>query len=201
MRLPLSFVASALFAITSKKNDNDKTRNRDKKQQTTWFIDGNNLMGHRGTPREASIIAEKIAPIEPKAEQVILVFDGQKTSSKNGKGGKDDQESSTHETRVVKASDTSRFQTVYLGKDLSSDDYILNEIKNILKTDHRRRVQVVTADRKLRRLVLEKSKPVVRGVVNPVVFWKRYLPRLSGMKSDYTNVAKESTTTRNMADE
>ena len=125
MRLPLSFVASALLAVTSK-NDSDKTT-RNKKQQTTWFIDGNNLMGHRGTPREASVIAEKIAPIESKAEQVILVFDGQKTSSKNKKQGKEDEEEPLAiETRIVKQSDTSRFQTVYLGKDLSSDDYILN---------------------------------------------------------------------------
>jgi hypothetical protein len=186
MRLPLSFVASALFAVTS--IDSSK---KNKKQQTTWFIDGNNLMGHKGTPREASIIAEKIAPIEPKSEQVILVFDGQKATK--GNKGKDDEESST-ETRIVKESDTSRFQTVFLGKDMSADEYIINEIAMMKKLTPPRRVQVVTADRKLRRLVLEKSKPVVRGVVNPVVFWKRYLPRLSGMKSDYTNVPKEPTT-------
>jgi YacP-like NYN domain len=184
MRLPLSFVASALFAVTS----SDSSTKKKQKQQTTWFIDGNNLMGHKGTPSQASIIAEKIAPIEPKAEQVILVFDGQKATKNKGK----DEAEVAIETRIVKESDSSRFQTVYLGKDLSADDFILSEI-NLLKNDPRRRVQVVTADRKLRRLVLEKSKPVVRAVINPVVFWKRYLPRLSGMKSDYTNVPKEPT--------
>jgi hypothetical protein len=72
-------------------------------------------------------------------------------------------------------------RTVSLGAGISADDYIRDEIFATLNLLPRREVQVVTADRELRRRVLE-IRPIVRGVINPVTFWRRYLPRLSGRK-------------------
>ena len=135
----------------------------------TWFIDGNNLMGHKGTPRSRESIAEKVKPIQA-AERVVLVFDGTKGQS----------EDTVHDEGI--------FKSVFLREGISADDYILDEIKAMIPLRPRRKVQVVTADRALRRKVLE-TKPIVYGVVNPVVFWKRYLPRLCGLKNDYTNTA------------
>ena len=130
---------------------------------TTWFVDGNNLMGHRGTCKDSNTLAETLKPIQG-AEAVILVLDGRK--------------SGTAETSI---DSDGTFQKVSLGEGMSSDDFILHEIATLRDTDHLKRIQVVTADRKLRRLVLD-IKPVVRGVVNPVTFWRRYLPRLCGYK-------------------
>lgn len=141
-----------------------------KHKAVTWFIDGNNLLGHfPGRNRET--IAERVKPIRA-AEKVVLVFDGQK--------GK---EQDTIEDEGI-------YKSVFLKEGASADDYILDEIKALIPLRPRRKVQVVTADRALRKKVL-KTKPVVYGVVNPVVFWKRYLPRLCGLKSDYTNIPED----------
>ena len=137
----------------------------------TWFIDGQNLQGHKGTPRDRETIALKVKPITA-AEKVILVFDGKKGQPQD----------------IIE--EDGIFKSVMLREGASSDDYILNEIKALVPERPRRKVQVVTADRALRNKVLH-TKPVVYGVVNPLVFWKRYLPRLCGMKSDYTNTPEE----------
>jgi hypothetical protein len=133
------------------------------KVATTWFVDGNNLLGHKGTPRNATVLAEKLADIK-SARSVVLVLDG--------KTGLD-------ETRVEERGDI--FQMVSLQQGLSADDYILDQLDMIRRTNHNCRIEVVTADRKLRKQILA-IKPVVKGVVNPVVFWRRYLPRLCGYK-------------------
>jgi hypothetical protein len=128
---------------------------------TTWIIDGNNLLAHRGTPIDRDVLAKKLEPIRG-AEEVVLVFDGR-----------------PGEATSVDSEGTLR--KVSLGEGLSADDYIQQEIADLLETMPRRRIQVVTADRELRRSVLE-QKAIVRGVVNPVTFWRRYLPRLCGLK-------------------
>lgn len=133
----------------------------------TWFIDGNNLLGHKGTPKDRETIATQVKPIQA-AEKVVLVFDGQKGILED------------------KVEEEGIFKSVYLREGVSADDFIVNEIKALIPLRPRRKVQVVTADRALRKQVLH-TKPIVYGVVNPVVFWKRYLPRLSLQKSDYTN--------------
>jgi hypothetical protein len=131
------------------------------RHSTTWIIDGNNVLAHRGTPGNRDVLAKKLEPIQ-RAQEIVLVFDGRPGE----------------ETSVESEG---KFRRVSLGQGLSADDYIRNEIADMLEAIPRRRVKVVTADRELRRLVLE-QKSVVRGVVNPVTFWKRYLPRLSGLK-------------------
>jgi hypothetical protein len=133
----------------------------------TWFIDGNNLLGHKGTPKDRETIATKVKPIQA-AERGVLVFDGQKGMIEN------------------RVEEDGVFKSVYLREGVSADDFILDEIKALIPLRPRRKVQVVTADRALRKQVL-RTKPIVYGVVNPVVFWKRYLPRLCLQKNDYTN--------------
>ena len=90
------------------------------------------------------------------------------------------------------------FQKVTLGTGMLADDYILNEIRAMEHTNRhnpttttttsslstsRNVVQVVTADRKLRQQVLAIKPNKVKGVINPVTFWKRYVPRLCGLKN------------------
>lgn len=129
------------------------------RQKPTWLIDGQNLLGSRSTPRNEQEITEKLRFI--RAEALYLVFDGKHDAS------------GTHEVNG------SFHHVVCCG--ISADDYIVEEIEKILKHNPRAKVQVVTADRELRRRVLGNC-PAARKVVNPVVFWKRYLPRLAGMK-------------------
>lgn len=146
------------------------------KTSTTWFIDGNNLLGHRGTPKDPDTLAQKLQPIRG-AEAVILVLDGRPGA-----------ETSTETTGA--------FQRVNLGEGSSADDYILGEIRarnrpNAPRQEQSTRVQVVTADRKLRKAVLG-IKPIVKDVVNPVTFWRRYLPRLCGYKLPKRAPAQEN---------
>ena len=131
------------------------------KKPTTWFIDGNNLLGHKGTTKSRDTLAEKLKPID-SAESVVLVFDGRKGESTN-------------------ECTEGNFRLVELGEGLSSDDFILEEIKGIAAKSKVRRIQLVTADRQLRKLALA-TRPSVKGVVNPVTFWRKYLPRMSGLK-------------------
>jgi hypothetical protein len=145
----LPLLQAALFAVG-------------RQQPTTWIIDGNNVLAHKGTPIDRDVLAKKLGPIRG-AEEVVLVFDGR-----------------PGEATSVDSEGTLR--RVSLGEGLSADDYIQQEITNLLEAIPRRRIQVVTADRELRRSVLE-QKSIVRGVVNPVTFWRRYLPRLCGLKS------------------
>jgi hypothetical protein len=82
---------------------------------------------------------------------------------------------------------TSTLETIPVSPDNSFEPIVpgssINGSRNI--------VQVVTADRKLRQRILNIKPMKVRGVINPVTFWKRYLPRLCGMKQ----VASSMTTT------
>ena len=160
MNLFLS-ILPALFAALVVKTPQKHTA-------VTWFIDGNNLMGHKGTPKDRETIADKVKPIQA-AQGVVLVFDGKKSGL---------TEDIVEEEGIYKS--------VFLREGVTSDEYILREIKDLIPLRPRRKVNVVTADRELRRKVL-RTKPIVNGVVNPVVFWKRYLPRLCLLKSDYAN--------------
>jgi len=134
----------------------------------TWFIDGNNMLGHRGTPKDADALAAKLQPIQG-ALAVILVLDGRPGT-----------------TTQIETVPGTCFQRVNLGEGITADEYILDEIQarnkpNSPRKEQATRIQVVTADRKLRKTI-RGIKPVVKDVVNPVTFWRRYLPRLCGYK-------------------
>ena len=132
---------------------------------TKWFIDGNNLMGHRGTPKERDQVTEKLKPMQDGGLDIVVVFD-----ARPGEGA---------DTKVMQ---DGQLSTVIMGEGSTADDYILGEINTIKKSGEAFVAQVVTADRDLRRKALD-TRRVVRGVINPVVFWRRYRPRLTGLKN------------------
>lgn len=169
----LSLIHVYLFAVGKQNNDVAHPINDDASTSTLkrFYVDGNNLMGHKGTPKHRQDVAEKLKSV--KGAEIVVVYDGSKKE-----GGEKDIK--------VEAFDTSLFSQVELGAGMSADDFIQQEIQDMLKTMPRAKIEVVTADRLLRRQVLD-MKPVVRGVINPVVFWKRYRPRLTGLKSNYVN--------------
>ena len=134
------------------------------RKPTHWFIDGNNLLAHGGTVKDKDALVLKLQDT-PGAEELVLVFDGRPGT----------------ETAI---SQEGNLRTVSLGEGLVSDDYIQEEIKKlmddpILRRKHR--VNLVSADRALRKKATN-CKPIVRSVINPVTFFRRYLPRLKGLK-------------------
>lgn len=50
------------------------------------------------------------------------------------------------------------------------------------------RIEVVTADRRLRSV----AHGARAKTINPAKFWRRYLPRLKGLKTDYSNQPKDT---------
>ena len=131
------------------------------KKQNHYIIDGNNLLHSRGVPRQADVLTEKLKPIAT-LEPVILVFDGRPGLER----------SETEE---------GNFRRVQLEEGMSSDDFILEEIVAIASESKENRVKLVTADKRLRTKALLKGQ-IVKTVVNPVTFWKKYRPRMGGLK-------------------
>lgn len=127
------------------------------RHRNTWWIDADNVLGHRGTPASMSDLVNVLQAVQ--ASRVVLVEDGRK-----------ERESSV-------STETNGFCHVQLAAGLSADDWMLEEL---LRNSSSTRIHVVTADGGLRRRVLAAHK--VKAVVDPVVFWRRYVPRLSGWK-------------------
>jgi hypothetical protein len=88
----LPFISSSLFAAT---------------KSSVWFIDGNNVIGHRGTPKDQDALFQKIEPICAADSTVFLVFDG--------KEGVKEQ-----------VTDSNTIYRVNLLPGISADDYIFN---------------------------------------------------------------------------
>lgn len=131
------------------------------KKQNHYIIDGNNLLHSKGVPRQADVLTEKLKPIAA-LEPVILVFDGRPGMER----------SETEE---------GNFRCVQLEEGMSSDDFILEEIATIVSESKDNRIKLVTADKRLRSKALQKGR-IVKTVVNPVTFWKKYRPRMGGLK-------------------
>lgn len=134
------------------------------KKPTHWFVDGDNVLGHAKTSKDKSSLIAKLRDVQG-VEEVVLIFDG-------CPGEKTD------------ISIQNNLRTVCLGEGLSSDDFIQEEIRRlwedpIMRKQHR--VNLVSADRELRQLALD-FKPIVKTVVNPITFFRRYLPRMLGLK-------------------
>ena len=64
---------------------------------------------------------------------------------------------------------------------VTADEWILQDMRNAESS----RIEVVTADKELRRLASSVRTTV--KLINPVKWWRRYLPRLKGLKNDYSN--------------
>ena len=131
------------------------------KKPTTWLIDGNNFLGQKGTPRDPEILAGKLKHIA-SGEELVLVFDGRPGESRNELS-------------------EGNFRHVKLEEGMSADDFILEEIRAIAADSKKNRVKLVTADKRLRSFALD-TRPTVKSVVNPKTFWRKYFPRMSGMK-------------------
>ena len=131
------------------------------KKPTTWLIDGNNFLGQKGTPRDAEVLADKLKPIA-STDSLVLVFDGRPGESRNELS-------------------EGKFRHVKLEEGMVADDFILEEIRAIAAESKQNRVKLVTADKRLRSFALD-TRPTVKSVVNPKVFWRKYFPRMSGMK-------------------
>lgn len=123
-------------------------------------------MGHKGTPKERGRVLEKLKPMASEnGLDTVVIFDNAPNDSS--------------ETVIEQ---DGKFSTVIMGKGMTADDYVLGEIETIKETKPPHAyIQIVTADRDLRRKALH-TRNVVRGVINPVVFWRRYRPRLTGLK-------------------
>lgn len=132
------------------------------------YIDGNNLMSHRKVTKGRDELAAKLAGI--RGSQVTLVFDG-----KRGEGASD----SGSDPRVV----VTRGGNEETGADRETAD---EWIERAIEDGSHEIVEVVTADRTLRRIAQASSVKTI----NPAKFWTRYLPRLKGMKNDYRNAPK-----------
>lgn len=148
------------------------------KRPTTWLIDGNNFLGQRGVtglPRDGDKLAEKLVAISgtqggsSTPNDVLLVFDGRR-----------DVDLERTDSKL-----TDSFTKVQLQHGTIADDFLVEEIEQIRKEDPSRRVKLVTADKRLRARALG-IRPTVKQVVNPKVFWKKYVPRMSGQKKNPT---------------
>lgn len=144
------------------------------RKPTTWFLDGDNILAARGTPRQADALVEKLEPVA-YSDSVVLVFDGKKPSAD------DDGASEPSERKVVVSGASGLFRHVHLEEGMSADEYILDEIENLSAESKTHRVKLVTADKKLRRSALS-IRPTVKTVVNPVTFYKKHRPRMAGLK-------------------
>jgi hypothetical protein len=135
------------------------------KKQSHYIIDGNNLLHSKGIPRQADVLTEKLKPTAT-TDTVILVFDGRPGLERS-------------------EIEEGNFRRVQLEEGMSSDDFILDEITSIGADSKENRVKLVTADKRLRSKALSKGQ-VVKSVVNPITFWKKHRPRMSGFKNTYT---------------
>lgn len=161
-----SAVVAALLAVA---HDNRKSP----VASTTWLVDGDNVLGRTGTPDDEAVLVDRLAPAASR-DALELVFDGRE-------GG------ATERREEVRG----RFRLVRLEAGVSTDDYVLERAEEIAATSRKHRVKLVTQDRALRRAALAK-RPTVGKVVDPITFWRRYVPRMAGLKKRATPPPAES---------
>ena len=153
------------------------------KKPTTWLLDGNNILGQKGTPRDAQVLVQKLQPIAESStsDAMIIVFDGKKSN------GADGSSSSSSRTEWSQG----HFRHVQLEEGMTADEFILEEIQAIAAESKQNRIKLVTADKRLRSFALD-TRPVVKTVVNPKIFWRKYYPRMSGLKKRVEDTEESS---------
>ncbi len=135
------------------------------------FIDGNNLMATRKVTKGRDALAAQLSGC--RGREVVVVFDG--------KVGEQASTSGTDPVVVVTrggAEDGSYERE-------TADQWISRELERSSKSC----AEVVTGDRVLRRV----AHACKAKCINPAKFWRRYLPRLKGLKNDYANEPKKGT--------
>ena len=155
---------------------------------TTWLIDGNNLLGARGVPKDLDAIQKRLGSIRLRkgnaAIQVLLVMDGVK-QTKNDEPLPESESTAKMTEPIRHVIGTCTRLSLPPGE--STDDYIFETVATIsgaASGTHTAILQVVTADRELRRRVRSIVPTCLKDVVNPVRFWKTYVPRLTGEKEN-----------------
>lgn len=132
-------------------------------------------MAHRKVTKGRDALRDKLAGI--RGCSTVLVFDGKPGETESTDGA---------DPRVVitNGGDDATGE----GRE-TADDWIQREIA---AAPARRdlEIEVVTADRFLRKL----SHAGKAKTINPAKFWRRYLPRLKGLKNDYRNEPKAGRT-------
>ena len=130
-------------------------------------MDGNNLMSHRKVTKGRQELAAQLRGV--RGAKTVIVFDGKRGEAAVSDG--------TNPQVVV----TSGGDEDGAGRE-TADEWIMRA----LEAGEHSQAEVVTADRTLRSIALRaKAKPI-----NPAKFWRRYLPRIKGQKTDYTNAPK-----------
>lgn len=138
----------------------------DKPDPKIIFVDGDNLVQQRRVNRER--VVERLSTIKERTGRIVLVFDGRK--------GEVASVSGTHPEVVVTAGGDEQTGD---GR-MIADDYIIEQLAAI---DKGIKVEVITADTLLRK----QAQQLRAKTINPIKWWHRQLPRLQGLKADYTN--------------
>jgi predicted RNA-binding protein with PIN domain len=149
-----------------------------KSHHSIWYLDGYNLLAHKGTCRkDPDVLLKHLLPITQSRtgnnqRTVYLVLDSQGEHTTT----------TLHAMNHNNDSTADRLVQVKVRAEESADAFIVNHVTQLPPGLHR--VHVVTADRELRQLVLQQQQGRSNQikVIHPVTFWKRYLPRLSGFK-------------------
>ncbi len=143
-------------------------RRAPQKTKKLIYVDGNNLMMQRKVTKGRDDLAGRLRGV--RGAEVVIVFDG--------RDGEQASEAGDDPRVVVTAGGGDGYERV------SADEWIMDEVDGLPSRDVD--VEVVTADRHLRRQAqLARAK-----TINPIKFYRRYLPRLKGLKSDYSNTRK-----------
>lgn len=133
------------------------------------LVDGDNLMSHRKVTKGRDELAAKLTGI--RGMRTVIVFDGRRGEASSTSG-------SDPQVVVTSGGDDEGVDRE------TADDWIERAIDEATQS----RIEVVTADRRLREIAHScKAK-----TINPAKFWRRYLPRLKGLKTDYSNAPKVS---------
>ena len=134
-------------------------RIKDPDLKTRTFVDGNNLMMQQRVTKGRDNLTRKIAGV--KSHEVIVVFDGRPGEPESRVGA-------DPEVVVTQGGGEGG------GSRMTADFWIDSQL--------RAGDEVVTADRMLRKLAQCKAAKAY----NPVKWWRRSLPRLKGLKVDYS---------------
>lgn len=132
------------------------------------FVDGNNLMMQKKVTKGRQRLAQKLGG--PRSDEMVLVFDG--------KPGEAFQVVGSNPQVVITEGGSEQGD----GR-VSADEWILEQLAELEKGQ---RAEVVTADKWLRRQVRLVS---TAKTINPLKWWRRYVPRLTGLKgptADFT---------------
>jgi hypothetical protein len=155
--------------------------------KTTWFIDGPNLLAARGTPRDVDDLQRRLGAMDRRHQsetvEIFLVMDGPKQRTV-------DTASDSRRSSELKTLTIGSCTKISLSAALpSADDYIHQQVLSMAQMRQSSSVHVVTADRELSRRVQSVNRlpttttHVLKSVVNPVTFWKRYIPRWTATRA------------------